>query len=54
MYYAPTINMMRKEDKMLKIAMSKNKARHNVHKISNAPESPGYVYVIVGNWFKRE
>jgi len=44
MYVAPTENMMKAEDKLLKSKLG----RHNVQSISNAQEEPGHVYAIQG------
>jgi len=44
MYYAETTNMKRAENLLL----AANDTRHNVHEVSNADDSPGYVYFIQG------
>lgn len=41
MYVAPTNNMKKTEDELLK-----NNYPDNIHKTSNADEAPGYVYLI--------
>ncbi|MBM4320089.1 MAG: hypothetical protein FJ125_09035 [Deltaproteobacteria bacterium] len=48
LYAAPTRNMMRAEDQML----GEHGFRHNQQTTSNAPEDPGFVYVIQGKKFK--
>ncbi len=50
LYYAPTENMMKSEDKILR---GRN-FRHNEQELSNASESPGNVYVIKGKKSKEE
>jgi len=43
MYIAPTRNMMKAEDKLLRTP-----GRHNVHQWSNAKQARGHVYVLEG------
>lgn len=50
MYVARTQNMMKAEDRLLEANF-----RHNIHELSNASESSGYIYVVSGqkrqnNW----
>jgi len=44
MYIASTVSMMKAEDKLLEVC----RCVHNVHRRSNAPDAPGFVYVIIG------
>ena len=44
MYVAPTTNMMKAEDKLL----GSGYGVHNVHEMSNAQETNGYIYAIKG------
>lgn len=44
MFVAKTKNMMQSEDRLLK----NSDARHNVHRVSNAQKTEGYIYVING------
>ena len=49
LFVATTLNMKAAEDRLLAI----RDFRHNVQKLSNVQEEPGFIYVIKGRKFRR-
>ena len=48
MFFARTENMMKAEDSLLEAGQNNQNCIHNIHRVSNMQEEPGFVYIIKG------